>query len=84
MVKAAVAAGPLLATMATPASACLCTPNSDQATMSSEQIDEGPVCSGPDAPFDALQSADARNANDRGFSCDPMCDAGNNPTDEDE
>lgn len=84
MAKAALAATPLLLGIANPASACLCTPNDGQATDSSEQIEQGPVCSGPNAPFEELQEADATNANDQGFDCDPMCDAGNNPTDEDQ
>lgn len=80
--KVALAAAPLLFGVASPASACLCTPNSAQATQSSDQIEKGPVCSGPNAPFEQLQEADERNANDQGLVCDPMCKAGNNPTDE--
>lgn len=72
IVKTALAAGPLLVGMASPASACLLTPNSETATQHSPQIVEGPEGTGPDAPFDSLQMADETNANG-GFSCDPMC-----------
>lgn len=67
---------PLVLGAASPAHGCLLAPVSDQALESSGQITEGPHGTGPNAPFDALQAADERNANDRGFSCDPMCIAG--------
>lgn len=70
--KTALAAGPLLVAMASPASACLLTPNSEQATENSPQIVEGPEGSGPNAPFESMQEADEQNANG-GFDCDPMC-----------
>ncbi len=76
LVKLAMAGAPLIVGMATPASGCLCTPNSGQATESSPQIDSGDECSGPNAPFEEMQEADKKNANDKGFHCDPMCDAG--------
>ncbi len=82
LAKLALAASPLVLGIATPASGCLCTPNDGQATKKSDQIEDGPECSGPTAPFEKLQKADARNANDKGFVCDPMCKTGKNPTDE--
>lgn len=85
LAKLALAASPLVLGIATPASGCLCTPNDGQATDNSEQIEDGDVCSGPNAPFEKLQEADERNANDQGFHCDPMCDAGSeNRPDEDQ
>lgn len=72
IVKTALAAGPLVVGMASPASACLLTPNSEQATESSPQIAEGPEGSGPSAPFESMQDADERGAGE-GFECDPMC-----------
>ncbi len=82
LAKLALAASPLIVGMATPASGCLCTPEDETATNKSEQMEQGPVCSGPNAPFESLQEADERNANEQGFDCDPMCDAGNNPQEE--
>lgn len=73
IVKTALAAGPLLVGMASPASACLLTPNSETATQHSPQIAEGPMGTGPNAPFDSLQMADERNATEHGVNCDPMC-----------
>ncbi len=76
LAKLALAASPLVLGIATPASGCLCTPNDGQATENSDQIEDGPECSGPTAPWEKMQEADERNANDQGFSCDPMCVAG--------
>lgn len=68
---------PLVLGVASPAHGCLVGPIPQQADESSDQISTGPVGTGPNAPFDELQAADERNANDKGFSCDPMCIAGN-------
>lgn len=78
-VKGAAAVVPLILGTATPAYGCLLLPENqgtDQADESSEQISEGPVGTGPNAPFDSLQQADQRNGDAPGFSCYPMCDAG--------
>ncbi|MDP8927015.1 MAG: hypothetical protein M3O70_00140 [Actinomycetota bacterium] len=78
LAKLALAATPLLMGIATPASGCLCTPNDDDATNNSGQIADGPMCSGPNAPWQdsgdpdnkgQLEEADDRNANDRGVDC---------------
>ena len=77
--KTVVAVAPLLVGTAVPAHGCLVLPENqgtDTAAATSEQIDCGPVGCGPNAPFEELQEADARNQGE-GFSCDPMCVAGN-------
>ncbi len=77
--KTTAAVVPLVLGMASPAHGCLLLPENQgvqQADQSSDQISTGNVGTGPNAPFEKLQEADERNANDRGFDCDPMCDAG--------
>lgn len=77
--KTVVAVAPLLVGTAVPAHGCLVLPDNqgtDTAAASSEQIECGPVGCGPNAPFEELKEADARNQGE-GFSCDPMCIAGN-------
>ena len=77
--KTTAAVVPLALGMASPAHGCLLLPDNQgvqQADQSSDQISTGPVGTGPNAPFEELQEADQRNANDKGFDCDPMCDAG--------
>lgn len=85
LVKTALAATPLILGAASPAYGCLVLPDSPgigtknaqgPAALHSDQIDCGPVGCGPNAPFESLQEADARNQG-QGFSCDPMCIAGN-------
>ena len=77
-VKTAVAVAPLILGSATPAYGCLVLPE-NQGTQNAADMGAfpcGPVGCGPDAPFQALQDADAHNAG-HGFECDPMCVAGN-------
>lgn len=79
LLKTALAVTPLVVGTATPAYGCLVLPHNqgtDTAADRSEQIDCGPVGCGPNAPFEELQEADQRNQG-QGFSCDPMCVAGN-------
>lgn len=79
LIKTALAVAPLVAGTAAPAYGCLVLPENqgtDTAASSSEQIGCGDVGCGPNAPFEELQEADARNQG-QGFSCDPMCIAGN-------
>ena len=78
-VKTAAAVVPLVLGSATPAYGCLVLPESqgtNNAAARSDQITCGPVGCGPEAPFEELQEADAHNSG-QGFSCDPMCVAGN-------
>lgn len=85
LVKTALAAAPLILGAASPAYGCLVLPDSPgigtqedrgPAAVHSDQIDCGPVGCGPNAPFETLQRADERSQG-QGFSCDPMCIAGN-------
>lgn len=85
LLKTAAAATPLILGTAAPAYGCLVLPDSPgvgtredpgPAAVHSDQIDCGPVGCGPNAPFEELQEADQRNQG-QGFSCDPMCIAGN-------
>ncbi len=77
--KTVMAVAPLVMGTAAPAHGCLVLPENqgtDRAATMSDQIACGPVGCGPNAPFEELQKADARNQG-QGFSCDPMCVAGN-------
>ena len=79
LLKTAAAATPLIRGTAAPAYGCLVlpeTPGTDNAAAHSKEITCGPVGCGPNAPFEELQAADMRNEGE-GFSCDPMCIAGN-------
>ena len=73
MAKTAVAVGPLVIGMASPASACLLTGASETAAENSPQIEKGPMGIGPTAPVDALQRADEKSPRDlcQGGMCDP-------------
>ncbi len=76
--KTVVAVAPLLVGTAVPAHGCLVLPE-NQGTQTAAEMDAfpcGDVGCGPSAPFEELQEADARNEG-QGFSCDPMCVAGN-------
>ena len=78
LVKTTLAVAPLIVGGATPAYGCLVLPE-NQGTDNAADMGAyvcGPVGCGPDAPFEELQAADARNSGE-GFSCDPMCVAGN-------
>lgn len=78
-IKMTVAVAPLIMGSASPAYGCLVLPENQgtsTAASSSDQIGCGPVGCGPNAPFEEMQEADARNQGE-GFSCDPMCVAGN-------
>ncbi len=78
LAKIAVAAAPLIIGSASPAYGCLVLPE-NQGTQTAAQkgaFNCGPVGCGPDAPFDALHDAADRNQG-QGFTCDPMCIAGN-------
>ncbi len=78
LAKIAVAAAPLIIGSASPAYGCLVLPE-NQGTQNAADHGAfpcGPVGCGPNAPFDALQQADQRSEGE-GFSCDPMCIAGN-------
>lgn len=78
LAKIAVAAAPLIIGSASPAYGCLVLPENQgtQNAADHEAFPCGPVGCGPDAPFESLQEADARSQG-QGFSCDPMCIAGN-------
>ncbi len=78
-VKTAMTVAPLVLGTATPAYGCLVLPENhgtNNAAATNEQVDCGPVGCGPNAPFEEMQEADAHNQGE-GFSCDPMCVAGN-------
>ena len=72
--KTAAAVGPLLLGTASPAYGCLVVPASETAASHSEEIADGNVGNGPNAPFAELQRVDERAP---GVTCDPMCIAGN-------
>lgn len=78
LAKIAVAAAPLIIGSASPAYGCLVLPENQGTQTAAEKgaFGCGPVGCGPDAPFDALQDAHAHNQG-QGFTCDPMCIAGN-------
>lgn len=78
LVKTALAVAPLLAGTATPAYGCLVLPETKGTQNAAKQgaYTCGPVGCGPDAPFEELQEAD-KTSSGEGFSCDPMCVAGN-------
>ena len=85
LVTTALAAAPLILGTASPAYGCLVLPDSPgvgtsedpgAAAVHSEQIGCGPVGCGPNAPFETLQEVDGQTPG-QGFSCDPMCIAGN-------
>ena len=76
IIKTTAAIVPLVLCTASPAYGCLIVPEDQTAAEHSPAITEGPVGTGPQPPFDSLQMADQKNANDQGFDCDPMCTAG--------
>ena len=78
LAKIAVAAAPLIIGSASPAYGCLVLPENQGTQTAAEKgaFPCGPVGCGPNAPFDALTEADMRSQG-QGFSCDPMCIAGN-------
>ncbi len=71
MAKTAVAVGPLVLGMASPASACLLTGASETAAASSPQVEKGSVGIGPNAPVDGLMTADDKSPQKL---CEEMCD----------
>lgn len=71
MAKTAVAVGPLVLGMASPASACLLTGASETAAANSTEVEEGPVGIGPNAPVDGLMTADDNSPQNL---CEGMCD----------
>ena len=73
MAKTAVAVGPLLIGMASPASACLLTGANETAAQHSPEISQGPVGIGPNAPVSGLKNADDRNG-EAATLCPDMCD----------
>lgn len=73
MAKTAVAVGPLVVGMASPASACLLTGANETAVEHSPEISQGPVGIGPNAPMSALKNADTRSG-DAKTLCTKMCD----------
>ena len=78
-IKTTLAVAPLVVGSVSPAYGCLVLPENQGTTTAagtSDQIECGPVGCGPNAPFEQLQEADARNQG-QGFSCDPMCVPGN-------
>ncbi|HEV2070273.1 MAG TPA: hypothetical protein VGR26_10800 [Acidimicrobiales bacterium] len=64
MAKTAVAVGPLVLGMASPASACLLTGASETAAKNSPQVNQGPMGIGPTAPVDGLTRADEKSPRD--------------------
>ncbi|MGH9152606.1 MAG: hypothetical protein ACRD03_09460 [Acidimicrobiales bacterium] len=78
LLKTTLAVAPLVVGAASPAHGCLVLPANQGTDNAADRgaFTCGPVGCGPDAPFQELQAADARNQGE-GFSCNPMCVAGN-------